>query len=129
MSLNVIPPIQNLIIHNAPWRTIPNSKFKTPNSDGVRRPINCNLPKRFLQPFQLLRRYLDDGAMTGREGSGGLCVCHPAEGAEVFATRKLVMTRHIAVVHQAPAATDEREHTGSLHIVLRLLAETVEQRP
>ena len=48
MSLNVIPPIQNLIIHNAPWRTIPNSKFKTPNSDSVRRPLNCNLSVRLL---------------------------------------------------------------------------------
>ena len=24
--------------HNAPWRTIPNSKLKIPNSDGDRRP-------------------------------------------------------------------------------------------
>ena len=33
--IEVILLIQKCIIHNAPWRTIPNSKLKTPNSCGL----------------------------------------------------------------------------------------------
>ena len=33
--------IQNRTVHNAPWRIIPNSKLKIPNSDGGCRPLPC----------------------------------------------------------------------------------------
>ena len=39
MRTGFILSIQNWRTHNAPWRTIQNSKFLIPNSDGVRRPL------------------------------------------------------------------------------------------
>ena len=92
----------------------------------------CLLPPCFKslgELLVLLGSYLNHRTMPGSEGSGSLRVGHPTERAKVVGAGKLVMSGCVTVVHQAPAAVDEREYSGSLHIILGLLTEPIQQSP
>ena len=77
----------------------------------------------------LVACYLHDGAVTRCEVALGLGVLHKGEVAQVVAPGELVVVVAVAVVHQTPAAADERKHARSFHVALRRLAEAVQKRP
>ena len=62
--------------------------------------------------------------MTPRFG-----ILHKGEMHQVIAFGELIVAVAVAVVHQAPAAANEGEDAGTLHIILCGLAETIVQRP
>ena len=67
--------------------------------------------------------------MAGCECSLGLGIGHMSEGAQVGGACKLIMPLGVTVIHQAPVSSYEGEHTCSFHIVLGLLAESIQQGP
>ena len=82
-----------------------------------------------LQFAAFLRGDLDNRAMAGCECSLGLGIGHMSEGAQVGGACKLIMPLGVTVIHQAPVSSYEGEHTCSFHIVLGLLAESIQQGP
>jgi len=67
--------------------------------------------------------------VAGGEGARSGGVLYEGETLQVVAASELVVPASVAVVHQAPTASDEREDTCTLYILLRGLAEAVVQRP
>ena len=62
--------------------------------------------------------------MTPRFG-----ILHKGEMHQVIALGELVVPVAVAVVHQTPAAANEGEDAGTLHIILCGLAESIVQCP
>ena len=56
-------------------------------------------------------------------------ILHKGEMHQAIAFGELVVPIAVAVVHQTPTAANEGEYTGTLHIILRGLAEIIMQRP
>ena len=78
--------------------------------------------ERFLQSFQLLGGYGDDGAVTWSEEAAGLCVLYAVEGAQVVgAEAELVVIAGVAIVHQAPVAVVETEYARTLNCLVGVL--------
>lgn len=79
--------------------------------------------------FVFLLRNLDGCTMTWGEFTFGFGVLYISEGVEIVALGKLVVAVHVAVVHEAPSATEEREHTRAFYGLVCYLAETWTQCP